>query len=174
LLVSSLSKSNPGANARGRSAASPSSRPARADRCRSRRDCRPTRRGRHREHSNARRRRARPRRQGSCGCRRAHGALVHRSPSFKPAALADCSTIRSPLFGCTVVSRSPWKTMVGTDGPPSAILDPPPCRMATNAEGRSLAAPQARPEWIPTAAYRSGWVAAMMAAAAPPAGLFQG
>jgi hypothetical protein len=27
--------------------------------------------------------------------------------------------------------------------------------MATNAEGRSLAAPQARPEWIPTAAHRS-------------------
>jgi hypothetical protein len=22
------------------------------------------------------------------------------------------------LFGCTVVSRSPWKTMVGTGGPP--------------------------------------------------------
>src|ERR1700756_184988 len=39
----------------------------------------------------------------------------------------------------TVVSRSPWKTMVGTGGPPFAILDPPPCRMATNAEGRSLA-----------------------------------
>ena len=47
--------------------------------------------------------------------------------------------------------------------------DPPPCRMATNAEGRSLAAPQARPECMPTAAYRSACVAPMMAAAAPPA-----
>ena len=44
-----------------------------------------------------------------------------------------------------------------------------PCRIAVSAEGRSLAAPQARPEWTPAAAYRSGYVAPMMAAAAPPA-----
>jgi hypothetical protein len=58
--------------------------------------------------------------------------------------------------------------MVGTD-PATATLGPTPCRIAANAEGRSLAAPQARPEWIPTAAYRSAYVAPMMAAAAPPA-----
>ena len=50
------------ANARGRNAAFPSSRPALADRCRSRRDCRPTTRGRHHECSSVRRSPARPRR----------------------------------------------------------------------------------------------------------------
>src|SRR6202051_435229 len=46
---------------------------------------------------------------------------------------------------------------------------PFPCRIAANAEGRSLAAPQARPECMPTAAYRSTYVAPMMGTAAPPA-----
>src|ERR1700733_11528534 len=45
----------------------------------------------------------------------------------------------------------------------------PPCRIATIAEGRSVAAPQARPECMPTDAYRSGYFAPMTAAAAPPA-----
>jgi hypothetical protein len=52
----------PRANARGRNAAFPSSRPALADRCRSRRDCRPTTRGWHHECSSVRRSPARPRR----------------------------------------------------------------------------------------------------------------
>src|SRR5258707_508169 len=48
--------------------------------------------------------------------------------------------------------------MVGTGGPSPKITlssDPPPSRIATNAEGRSMAAPQARPECTPVAAYRS-------------------
>src|SRR3954453_22690484 len=77
--------------------------------------------------------------------------------------------IRSALLGCTVVSRSPWKTMVGTDAPAVPIGPALPCRIAANADGRSLAAPPARREGMPTAAYRWGYVAPMMAAAAPPA-----
>jgi hypothetical protein len=47
------------------------------------------------------------------------------------------------------------ETMVGTGDPASATASaPPPRRIAMNAEARSLAAPQARPEWMPTAAYR--------------------
>src|ERR1700738_997178 len=56
--------------------------------------------------------------------------------------------------------------MVGTGGPSPRITlssDPPPCRMATNAEGRSMAAPQARPECTPIAAYRSLYVAPRLA-----------
>ena len=36
---------------------------------------------------------------------------------FGLLASADCLRTRSPLFGCTVVSRSPWKTMVGAGDP---------------------------------------------------------
>jgi hypothetical protein len=42
--------------------------------------------------------------------------------------------------------------------------------IAAKPEGMSLAAPQANPECTPAAANRSGYVAAMIAAAAPPAG----
>ena len=51
--------------------------------------------------------------------------------------------------------------MVGTTRPvPPARADPAgpaaPDRMAANADGMSRAAPQARPECTPAAAYRSG------------------
>jgi hypothetical protein len=52
---------------------------------------------------------------------------------------------------------------------PALVSDPLPCRIAINAEGRSLAAPQARPECMPIAAYKSLYVAPMIAAAAAPA-----
>jgi hypothetical protein len=72
----------------------------------------------------------------------------------------DCATTESAFLGLTVVSLSPWKTIVGTirgfdpAGPLRVCLgdEPPlPC-IAANAEGRSRAAPQARPECTPIAA----------------------
>lgn len=58
--------------------------------------------------------------------------------------------------GRTVRSASPWNTMVGTVGPlPLGRIVPPP-PMAAKADGMSLAAPQASPEWTPTAAKISG------------------
>ena len=66
-------------------------------------------------------------------------------------------------------SASPWKTIVGTVGPEplGRVVPPPP--IAAKADGMSLAAPHANPEWTPTAANMSGYVAALIAAAAPPA-----
>lgn len=86
-------------------------------------------------------------------------ARVVDSPSDSPRVTAgcsravpfDCAITCSPLTGATVLSRSPWKTMVGTVCPVPARTGPP-CFMAAKAEGMSLAAPQASPEWTPTAA----------------------
>jgi hypothetical protein len=54
----------------------------------------------------------------------------------------------------TVLSRSPWKTMVGMVFWVSdlAALTRAPSRIAFSAEGKSLAAPQGSPECTPTAA----------------------
>src|ERR1700759_3660131 len=76
----------------------------------------------------------------------------------------DCATTASALLGLTVVSLSPWKTIVGTTrgaDPEGAVVPflgggPPLPFIAANAEGRSRAAPQASPECTPIAAYRSG------------------
>ena len=46
-----------------------------------------------------------------------------------------------------VIAPGPW---------PGCCSPPAPCRMAAKAEGMSRAAPQARPECTPAAAYRSG------------------
>jgi hypothetical protein len=59
------------------------------------------------------------------------------------------------LFAWTVESASPWKTMVGTPLAASLGTMRAPF-IAINAAGRSVAAPAARPEWTPTAAYKSG------------------
>ena len=72
----------------------------------------------------------------------------------------------SALTGATVVSASPWKTISGTPATGQAM---PPFCIAANAEGRSFAARYPRPQCTPAAAYRSGYVAAMTAAMAPPA-----
>jgi hypothetical protein len=125
--------------------------------------------------SNARRWHARPDRQGWCGCRRAHAAVVRRSPL--PSNLPPWRTARQSSRRCSDAHRGVAVAMED-DGRHwrSAIRNFRPASLPHGDErGGKIACPQqARPEWISTAAYRSAWVAAMMAAAAPPAGLFQG
>ena len=69
-----------------------------------------------------------------------------------------CATTWSPLLGCTVVSLSPWNTMVGTGVRAEAarLAADGPWRIVFSAEIRSCAAACAKPEWMPAAANRSG------------------
>ena len=106
-----------------------------ADRCRTRR-CRPTRRARPYGRPTARRGCPPPRRRGRCGGRHARPAPGRAPPSSAgPRPRAAWATTRSPLPGWTVVSRSPWKTIVGT-GRPTGTGEAPPATLAHGGEGR--------------------------------------
>src|SRR5436190_24193812 len=99
---------------------------------------------------------------------RAHGIVTLRKAKQRGSRAAPRSD--SPgddvvaANGLTVRSASPWKTILGTVGPArlGRVVPPPP--VAAKADGMSRIAPQANPEWRPTAANRSGYVAAMITA----------
>ena len=157
-----------GVGDRERTVASPATHPVRAGLCRNPRHFPPTRRGHPRARSTAPAPRCR--RKSECRVRVNLRPPLATSPCSTvvvrlPAVVPACARTWSLLLGCTVVSPSAWNTMVGTVWAASLAVTSlearrnvpaPPRRMAAKAEGRSRAAPQARPECTPTAAYRSG------------------
>ena len=140
----------------GRSASSRGLRRGRVVRCRTRQSCRQTRRARLREGPIAPASGVRSHPLERCGYNLTPlGVSPRLTVARRSAAAFDWAITWSPLIGLTVVSRSPWKTMVGTAALPCRRDPPamePPCRIAAKAEGTSLAAPQASPEWTPIAA----------------------
>jgi hypothetical protein len=101
-----------------------------------------------------------------------HAAIDGIGPGGPPAWLRTPWAISSsPLRRLTVVSRSPWKTMMGT--PPAGAwrfgLGMAPPFMAASADGKSCAEAKGKPECTPTAANSSGYRVPTMTAMAPPA-----
>jgi hypothetical protein len=161
-----------GARARERIVAFPWLRSVLADQCRSRQRCLRTMRVPHHEYSSARKFRAHSHRYGWCRCRCALQGLARiyfllrvRRPRGLLKNLITVAWVHGDV--AVTVKNDRWDNWPSCS--PALVSDPLPCRIAINAEGRSLAAPQARPECMPIAAYKSLYVAPMIAAAAAPA-----
>ena len=109
---------HPGADAPGRTAASPVSHRARADRCRSPAGLPPDQAWPAPWMIHCSRTVSRSRRRIACGCR--HGRREPGPPRPVCSAAQPAPIARRPrrrCADCTVVSRSPWNTMAGTIRP---------------------------------------------------------